>query len=1392
MAGSSNNGSDTDFALARYNADGTLDTSFGTGGKVTTPIGSGNDMGVSAALQDDGKIVVAGMSHNGTNYDFALARYSTDGSLDTSFSGDGKLTTSFGSMDDAAYSVVIQSDGKIVATGYYTVTGGDNDFALARYNTDGSLDTSFDTDGKVTTNIGVSDNAAFASVLQPDGKIVTAGYSYTGVNDWDFALARYNTNGSLDNSFDSDGLVVTSISALDDMIYGIAIQPDWKIVAVGYTNNGSNFDFALARYATTGALDTSFDGDGKKTVAFGSGNDVANAVAVQSDGKMVASGYSNNGSNNDFALARFATDGALDTGFNSTGKVTTAIGSSTDESYSVAIQSDGKIMAAGRADMGTVDFALVRYASTGALDDLSGYACVQADVTDSDADNTVDVHVCSTNSFTGTACSATTFCTITGAKSGDSAQCVANGMVPVPTSHGAHNVYVFTVDGFGVQGTGTSAQSYSVTDVPPYITQSSDYSVSAIALTAGNSTAKAYTVTVKDDNGDNDLTETTTGYLYDSNYLSLSNGACTANDHSCYADSVCSLSANTSGTDNEATATCAFDVWFNANYSSGWKLHVNPADQQGNVTTQTDSNAVATNALQGLNIPETAIAYGTLALGATSSGVAITVENVGNQVIDLLVQGADMARAGGGATIPLGQQQWHNTTQDFTYDLSAPYDTGANPLVADASDATTKALGCADRDLAVRLRHDFGSTKWGTAQLIETDDLGDVYSPSIASDSSGNMIAVWQQVNGTRTNIWANRYTVGSGWGIAQLIETDDLGDVYSPSIASDPSGNMIAVWSQGDGTRDNIWANRYTVGSGWGTAQLIETDNAGSASSPQIASDPSGNMIAVWSQNDGTRSNIYANRYGVGVGWSGRELIETENLGTAWYPEIASDPSGNMIAMWYQHDGTRWNIWGNRYATGVGWGTAELIETDNAGDARYPAIAADGLGNMMAVWWQSDGTRQNTMANRYTAGVGWGTAQLIETSDSGNAENAKIASDPSGNMIAVWQQLNGIRRDMWANRFTFGFPFDETLYWKLQMPNPQMAGTYTGTNTLVAAAKTQCEDGELAAPFKVTTDVGGSDYAESVAIQTDGKIIAAGYAHNGNDSDFALVRYNPDSSLDLVFGTGGKVMLDIGVGSNDEAFSIALQPDGKIVAAGSSNNDFALARFTATGALDTAFGTNGKVITDFGGGEQAYSVALQSDGKIVVAGYTSVGYDFALARYNADGSLDTDFDSDGKVTTSIGVLNDVALSIAIQSDGKIVVAGYSGSGFALVRYTTTGATDDTFGTGGIVTTDFGGGTSDQAFSVAIQNDGRIVAAGGTSSGGSQDFALARYTSNGALDTTFGTAGKVTTDFGGGYDQAYSIAIQPDGKIVAVGWTDKDGPLDFALVRYTSDGTVDN
>jgi uncharacterized delta-60 repeat protein len=360
----------TDFTLVRYNANGSLDTSFDTDGIILTDFSLSNEHARALVLQTDGRIVAAGYKGEGSGDDFALVRYNTDGSLDTSFDTDGKVVTDLGyPTTSGTGDVATQADGKVVVAGYSS-NGFNDDFAVLRYNADGTRDSSFGTGGKALTDISgfIQGERARAIAIQPDGKIIAAGETTLSVTGSDFALVRYNADGSRDNSFNDDGIVTTDFTTNSfDFANAVTIQPDGKIVAAGVVSVNANFDFAIARYNPDGSLDTTFDGDGKVTTSFSANSDAAYAVVIQPDGKIVAAG--NQSSNPDFILARYNTDGSLDTSFDGDGRVTTDIMGTNDGAVALALQTNGKIVAAGGAYNGAnYDFALVRYNTDGSLD----------------------------------------------------------------------------------------------------------------------------------------------------------------------------------------------------------------------------------------------------------------------------------------------------------------------------------------------------------------------------------------------------------------------------------------------------------------------------------------------------------------------------------------------------------------------------------------------------------------------------------------------------------------------------------------------------------------------------------------------------------------------------------------------------------------------------------------------------------------------------------------------------------------------------------------------------------------------------------------------------------------------------------------------------------------
>jgi uncharacterized delta-60 repeat protein len=363
LGGSCQGVSNTDFCIARFNSDGTLDTSFGTGGKIIQPIGTWVDEGYSLAIQPDGKILLGGYCYNlygSRNYDFCIARFNSNGTLDTTFGTCGKVIQSISSSYDKGYSLAIQPDGKILLGGY--CRGVSNiDFCIARFNSNGTLDNSFGTNGKVIQSIGSANDSGRSLTIQSDGKILLGGDCSNGSNI-DFCIARFETNGTLDNSFGSSGKVIQPIGSSLDYGYSLAIQPDGKILLGGACSNGRNRDFCIARFNSDGTLDTSFGTNGKVIQNIGSADDYGNSLAIQPDGKILLGGYCKNGSNDDFCIARFNSDGTLDTTFGSYGKIIQPIGSDNDEGYSLAIQPNGKILLGGHCSNGSnLDFCIARF-----------------------------------------------------------------------------------------------------------------------------------------------------------------------------------------------------------------------------------------------------------------------------------------------------------------------------------------------------------------------------------------------------------------------------------------------------------------------------------------------------------------------------------------------------------------------------------------------------------------------------------------------------------------------------------------------------------------------------------------------------------------------------------------------------------------------------------------------------------------------------------------------------------------------------------------------------------------------------------------------------------------------------------------------------------------------
>jgi uncharacterized delta-60 repeat protein len=354
---------DYNFGLAQLLADGSLDTTFGANGLVATPLSADpDDVSVATAmvLQPDGKVILAGILINiifPMKYDYALARYTTTGDLDPTFGTGGVVITDFGVAIETPQAAVLQPDGKLVVAGNCGSDYGGTDSCtpvLARYNPNGSLDTSFGQAGKVIFTRSTW-AAEMALALQPDGKILAAGslrndYPSTPEEDFDVMLFRLDPDGSYDTAFGANGLVSTDFETMYDIAYALALQPDGKIVLAG-TRVVDVGAMILARYNSNGSPDASFGSGGKVLLPQDGEDESATALVLQPDGKILVGGsiYPSATAMSDFLLARFTPAGSPDASFGTAGRVTTDFGG-IEEAFSLALQPDGRILLVGQID----------------------------------------------------------------------------------------------------------------------------------------------------------------------------------------------------------------------------------------------------------------------------------------------------------------------------------------------------------------------------------------------------------------------------------------------------------------------------------------------------------------------------------------------------------------------------------------------------------------------------------------------------------------------------------------------------------------------------------------------------------------------------------------------------------------------------------------------------------------------------------------------------------------------------------------------------------------------------------------------------------------------------------------------------------------------------------
>jgi uncharacterized delta-60 repeat protein len=641
---------------------------------------------------------------------------------------------------------------------------------------------------------------------------------------------------------------------------------------------------------------------------------------------------------------------------------------------------------------------------------------------------------------------------------------------------------------------------------------------------------------------------------------------------------------------------------------------------------------------------------------------------------------------------------------------------------------------------------------------------------------------------------------LGDAWssGAGALLQQDD-GKLVAAGWAD---GTFALVRLQADGTLDPTFGDGGTVLtglSGWANALLQQSDGKLVAAGYAFA--------LVRLHEDGTLDPTFGDGGMVLAGLDGcanAVLQQTDGKLVAAGFTYQDDSSGAraFTLVRYQADGSPDPTFGDggKVLTNIGgWSDANAL-VQQSGGKLVAAGYADG--SFAVVRYQSDGSLDPT----------FGDGGKVLTNLGEWAEATALVKQSDGKLIAAGRAADGFMLVRYNTDGTLDHSFGDRgtvvtqvgryqYYWHwvnslVQQSDGKLAvaGRSTGSHPSISPSTVLVryqEDGRLDPTFGdpgtvLTAIYLSSDSANALVQQSDGKLVAAGYAETRYDrQSFALARYQADGSLDPTFGAGGRVLTAVGQWS--EATALIQQTDGKLVAGGHvgrNEEGFALARYQADGSLDPSFGDGGKVLTHVGQDNSAASALIQqADGKLVAAGYGYVeeySKAFALVRYQVDGSLDPTFGEGGKVLTDFGQWSGASALIQ-QADGKLVAAGWAGTGAAFARYRPDGSLDSTFGDGGkvLALADIGG--SPEAYALVQQSDGKLVAA----VRGDMGSTIVRYETDGTLDPTFGSGGMVSSAV-----WASALLQQTDGRLVLA--VEGVGGDEVALIRYRPDGTLDD
>jgi uncharacterized delta-60 repeat protein len=1536
--------------LVRFNQDGSQDLSFGASGTLNVLTMAAQ----SAVVQSDGNIIVAGTDNTGS--DFALTRYDSAGVLDTSFGTAGTVITNVSpgnSFTDKGQRIILQGDSKILVAGYTasTLSRTGFDFSLVRYNSNGSLDTSFSDDGKLTTSIasGSTGNDYAHSVLaQADNKILLAGESYNGSN-FDLAITRYNTDGTIDTSFGIAGIVKTAIGPSNDYGYQLAKQIDHKILLSGWFNKGNNFySIFLVRYNQDGSLDTTFGGgDGVVTQDLREVEDKSYSVLVQDDGKIVISGTSWRSTNKyDLFLLRYLSDGSIDYSYSNENLPSNRY---TENQTAVTLNPsvgvyDAELFALNNYDGATL---ILKRQGNGNVHDLfSGAAIIEGQ---SSGDISITGNTIGSYSWTSGVLTISFNSNATASLVNSALKALAyrNSSDAPPTS--VQIDWILDDGNNGSQGVGGAlsvTKTQTVTIVPVNDLPSGSVVITGDALFGQVLTA---TNTISDLDGIGSI-----HYQWMANEIAIvgadADTFILGKEQVGTAVSVVALYTDQMGTP-ESMASASTSPVVNINDAPTGSVFITGLDNRGQILTASnnlsDSDGLGVIFYQwkadGVSI--SGANESTLTLGGAQVGKSITVNA---SYVDLLGTSESLNSA---ATLSVSNNAFPTfyasngstvvTVTSWTGELSSALQSDGRILVAGNSGGNFA--------IARFFSNGYLDTSFGVAG-VQTVNLGytdTAYSIAVqgtailVGGSSNNNFALARLTsNGTLDTSFGN-----SGTKIIDFGSTDEA---YSLTIKSDgkivvagkSGGNFAVAQLSSTGVLDTSFSDD-------GLQTFLVSGNSNSAKDVAIQSDGKivtvgtcyvsatqsydfaiarlntlGNLDNTFSA-DG-KDNQNSSRYGsdrayavaiqadgkilVGGGFSGQPTIFRYNpdgsldtnfngsgqlrLGNGIMKndlrdiEICSDGkilitgssgfsysnSSSFVVARLNTNGTL-----DTSFSDDGYSTITATANGGAGNLGYASLVTaeakvvvvgtvTSSGYYLGVaQFNADGTPDQSFAAPNTLIVNpayiegavpitmagsakiydenltrtnyGGTSLILGRHGGFNADDhftvygyldddshinisgqdvGVFGSDLDGsanisfNSYATEALVNSVLSNIQYSNSSDAPPASVLIDWTFSDGNSGAQGvggalTTTGAITVsitptndspVITSDSSVSALENTGGISLITLAGYDPDGESVTwevFNADGSTLSDNFSFNAATRIISLVTpldYETQSTYQLLISAHDASYAD----TTSAGFGVATYQTLNI----SVENDNDAPTFGTGDGISLFSGP----VRIYGGSAWATDIALDAKNTIFLSGVTT-GFSPAsvfVASYNADGTLNTSFSSDGITTSELtSRVGDRQASradgVAIQSDGKIIIAGGTSGDYwssvrpvALARYNVDGSLDSSFSSDGWATATLGSGTS-AAWDVAIQIDGKIILAGESSNGTNQDFSLFRFNTDGSLDTSFSYDGKASYDFFSKNEIGKSIALQSDRKILVAGYNYGSGSAE--IIRFDADGNLD-